>query len=60
MGPRMKNRSREGRRRALVKELARFEGAGSAARSLGSIATREKTRRAQRRRRRVRESFCGD
>eukprot|EP00965_Chrysotila_dentata_P206809 6183760-Pleurochrysis_carterae.AAC.2 len=35
-------------------------GVGSAARSLGSVETREKTERARRRRWRVRESFCGD
>eukprot|EP00965_Chrysotila_dentata_P028307 941495-Pleurochrysis_carterae.AAC.2 len=52
--------SNEGRRRAVVEELARFEDVGSAVRSLGSVATREKTEGARRRRRRVRESLRGD
>eukprot|EP00965_Chrysotila_dentata_P021721 719555-Pleurochrysis_carterae.AAC.1 len=60
MGPRMENRSSEGRRRAVVEELARFEGVGSAVRSLGRVAIQEKTEKARRRRGRVRESFCGD
>eukprot|EP00965_Chrysotila_dentata_P156054 5156203-Pleurochrysis_carterae.AAC.1 len=60
MGPRMDYRSSEGRQRAVVEELARCEGVGSAVRSLGSVATRGKTERARWRRRGVRESFCGD
>eukprot|EP00965_Chrysotila_dentata_P163624 5402733-Pleurochrysis_carterae.AAC.4 len=59
MGSRMENRSRESRRRAVAKKLARLEDAGSAVRSLGSVAAQEKTERARRRRRRVRKSFCG-
>eukprot|EP00965_Chrysotila_dentata_P064714 2146061-Pleurochrysis_carterae.AAC.2 len=47
-----KIRSSEGRRRAVVEELSRFEAAKSAVRCLGSVATREKTGRARRRRRR--------
>eukprot|EP00965_Chrysotila_dentata_P059099 1961488-Pleurochrysis_carterae.AAC.1 len=39
---------------------AGFEDAGSAVRSLGSVATPEKTGGARRRRRLVRNSFCGD
>eukprot|EP00965_Chrysotila_dentata_P221092 6192190-Pleurochrysis_carterae.AAC.2 len=56
----MRNSSRKGRRRAVVEELATFEGAGGAVGSLGSAATRKKTGRTRRRQRRVRENFCGD
>eukprot|EP00965_Chrysotila_dentata_P159171 5258203-Pleurochrysis_carterae.AAC.1 len=56
----METRSSEGRRRAVDEGLSRFKAARSAVRSLGSVATREKTERTRRRRRRVRESFSGD